>query len=64
MEFSTFHFVNSKFICLEGIDGCGKSTQIAALENLFKSKGMEVLQVREPGGTEISEAVREILLNP
>jgi dTMP kinase len=56
--------VIKNFICLEGIDGCGKSTQIAALENFFKDKGFEVLCVREPGGTEISEAVRQILLNP
>jgi dTMP kinase len=56
--------VIKNFICLEGIDGSGKSTQIAALENMFKSKGMEVLCVREPGGTDISEAAREILLNP
>ena len=52
------------FICLEGIDGCGKSTQIAALEKFFRDKGFEVLCVREPGGTEISETVRQILLNP
>ncbi|MDR1811554.1 MAG: dTMP kinase [Candidatus Fibromonas sp.] len=52
------------FICLEGIDGSGKSTQIASLESLFKSRGLEVLKIREPGGTEISEAVRQILLNP
>jgi dTMP kinase len=56
--------VIENFICLEGIDGCGKSTQITALENLFKSRGLEILCVREPGGTEISEAVRQILLNP
>jgi dTMP kinase len=56
--------VNKNFISLEGIDGSGKSTQIAALENLYKSKGLEVLCVREPGGTKISEAVRKILLNP
>jgi dTMP kinase len=56
--------VNKNFICLEGIDGCGKSTQIALLENLFKSKGQKVLCIREPGGTEISEAVRKILLDP
>jgi dTMP kinase len=49
---------------MEGIDGCGKSTQITALENLFKSRDLEVLCVREPGGTEISEEVRKILLNP
>jgi dTMP kinase len=56
--------VNKNFICLEGIDGCGKSTQIAFLKDLFKNKGMEVLCIREPGGTEISEAVRKILLDP
>jgi dTMP kinase len=56
--------VIKNFICLEGIDGSGKSTQITALENLFKNKGLEVLCIREPGGTEISEEVRKILLNP
>lgn len=54
---------NKNFICLEGIDGCGKSTQITALENMFKSKGLQVLCIREPGGTEISEQVRKILLD-
>lgn len=57
-------FVAENFICIEGIDGCGKSTQIAALEKLFKGRGSGVLRIREPGGTEISEAVRQILLNP
>jgi len=56
--------VIKNFICLEGIDGCGKSTQITALEKLYKDKGFEVLCVREPGGTEISEMIRQILLNP
>ena len=51
------------FICLEGIDGSGKSTQISSLENLFRRRGLEVLCIREPGGTDISEAVRQILLD-
>jgi dTMP kinase len=51
------------FICLEGIDGSGKSTQIVVLEAFLKSKGLEVLKIREPGGTGISESVRKILLN-
>jgi len=55
--------VFKNFICLEGIDGSGKSTQIACLEKLFKNRGLEVLKIREPGGTEISEMVRQILLN-
>jgi len=54
---------NKNFICLEGIDGCGKSTQIVALEKMFKNKGLQVLCIREPGGTEISEQVRKILLD-
>jgi len=53
-----------RFICLEGIDGCGKSTQVAALGDFFEKEGFKVLRIREPGGTEISEAVRQIILNP
>jgi len=53
-----------RFICLEGIDGCGKSTQVAALGDFLEKKGFKVLRIREPGGTEISEAVRQIILNP
>jgi len=53
-----------KFICLEGIDGCGKSTQVAALGDFLEKEGFRVLRIREPGGTEISEAVRQIILNP
>ena len=53
-----------RFICLEGIDGCGKSTQVAALGDFLEKEGFKVLRIREPGGTEISEAVRQIILNP
>jgi dTMP kinase len=53
-----------RFICLEGIDGCGKSTQVAAVGNFLEKEGFKVLRIREPGGTEISEAVRQIILNP
>jgi len=53
-----------RFICLEGIDGCGKSTQVAALGDFLEKEGFNVLRIREPGGTEISEAVRQIILNP
>ena len=52
-----------RFICLEGIDGCGKSTQVAALGNFLENEGFRVLRIRELGGTEISEAVRQIILN-
>jgi dTMP kinase len=51
------------FITFEGIDGCGKTTQAKLLTDHLKSGGNEVLLLREPGGTELSEQVRTILLN-
>ncbi|HEY5565180.1 MAG TPA: dTMP kinase [Rhodothermia bacterium] len=47
----------------EGIDGSGKSSQISLLEARLRASGRKVLALREPGGTEISERVREILLD-
>lgn len=52
------------FLTLEGVDGCGKSTQLCFLTEYLKQKGLEVLLTREPGGCAISEQVREILLSP
>lgn len=51
------------FITMEGPDGSGKSTQIAAIRKYFEEKGQEVLITREPGGTQISEKIRELLLD-
>lgn len=51
-----------KFITLEGIEGMGKTTQLAHIANYLKSKNKEVLITREPGGTFIAEALRNILL--
>ena len=51
------------FITFEGIDGCGKSTQIALTESYCKSKGRETLIIREPGGTTVGEKIRTILLD-
>lgn len=51
------------FITFEGIDFCGKSTQVELLKKYFEDKGKSVQVIREPGGTEISEKIREILLD-
>ena len=52
------------FITLEGIDGCGKSTQAQRLVQAFQHTGAEVVSLREPGGTKISEKIRALLLDP
>ncbi len=49
-------------ITFEGIDGAGKSTQIKKLLAFFAEQQLEVLSLREPGGTEVAEKIREILL--
>lgn len=51
------------FITFEGIDGCGKSTQCEMLKDYLTEYGKEFIFVREPGGTEIGERIREILLD-
>lgn len=51
------------FITLEGGDGAGKSTQIKNIKSFFEKKGLVVVHTREPGGTPISEKLRDILLD-
>lgn len=53
-----------KFITIEGGEGVGKSTQMAALRDLLAARGLEVLTTREPGGTARAERIRELLLAP
>jgi dTMP kinase len=50
------------FISFEGIDGAGKSTHIPALAQAFKESGKEVVLTREPGGTELGEKIRLMVL--
>ena len=52
-----------KFITLEGSEGSGKSTQSALIYEYLKGRGKDVIQLREPGGVKISEAIRNLLLD-
>lgn len=51
------------FITLEGPDGSGKSTQIEYLKEYFESRGIQCVYTREPGGTDIGEKLRDIILD-
>jgi dTMP kinase len=51
------------FITLEGIEGAGKTSNVALLKALLEEAGQEVIITREPGGTELGERIRELVLN-
>lgn len=53
-----------RFISLEGGEGAGKSTLLAGLRDWIEQQGIALVQTREPGGTELGEAVRAIVLDP
>ena len=52
-----------KFITIEGLDGCGKSTQLGKLAAVLRAQGIEVVLTREPGGTPAGESIRGLLLD-
>jgi len=52
-----------KFITFEGLDGCGKSTQLGRLAAKLRATGMQVVETREPGGTITGEKIRQLLLD-
>ena len=54
----------AKFITLDGIDGARKTTQLNVIRDWFAAQALPVLFTREPGGTPLGEALRDLLLNP
>jgi dTMP kinase len=52
-----------KFITFEGLDGCGKSTQLEKLAAVLRGQGLQVVVTREPGGTPVGEKIRQLLLD-
>lgn len=63
MAFVAGRTYRGKFITFEGLDGCGKSTQLENLAAALRQQEIEVVTTREPGGTEIGERIRAVLLN-
>ncbi|MBV1932313.1 MAG: dTMP kinase [Porticoccaceae bacterium] len=55
--------MKGKFITLEGTEGVGKSTNVACIEQWLSSRGIDFISTREPGGTELGEEVRTLLLS-
>ena len=55
--------MQGKFITIEGCEGVGKSTQLALLKDYFATCGIDAVFTREPGGTDIAEQIRGIILN-
>lgn len=53
----------SRFITIEGLDGCGKSTQLERLAAVLRADGFDVVVTREPGGTPTGEKIRSVLLD-
>lgn len=53
-----------RFFSLEGVDGSGKTTQLSLLAEALRQQGFETVSIREPGGTPVSDRIREVLLSP
>lgn len=56
--------MTGKFISIEGIEGAGKSTQMAFIQRYLTERGQRLVVTREPGGTELGEKIRTLLLTP
>jgi dTMP kinase len=53
-----------RFVTFEGMDGCGKTTQLRILASTLRRRGLDVVETVEPGGTDIGQQIRRILLDP
>jgi dTMP kinase len=56
--------LRGRFVVFDGPDGCGKSTQLHRLARYAEQQGLTVTTLRDPGGTEVGERIRELLLDP
>ncbi len=56
--------MRGRFLSLEGVEGVGKSTNLGFVIEYLQANGIDVVQTREPGGSDAGEAIREVLLNP
>jgi len=56
--------MKGKFISLEGVEGVGKSTNLAHIKTRLEANGLTVIETREPGGTDMAEEIRAMLLRP
>jgi len=56
--------VTGSYVALEGIEGAGKSTVAVLLDERLRDRGVDVVSVREPGGTAVGERIRRVLLDP
>jgi dTMP kinase len=57
------HTHRGRFITFEGLDGCGKSTQLEKLASVLRAQNLSVVVTREPGGTSTGEKIRQLLLD-
>ena len=55
--------MNGLFITIEGNDGSGKTTIINGIKKMLNEKGIDYIQTREPGGSEIAEKIRQVILD-
>jgi dTMP kinase len=58
------HALRGRFLVFDGPDGSGKSTQFRRFSEAARAAGVPVVETREPGGTDIGEKIREVLLDP